>query len=518
MPTDYPENEYAQLGPRSGTPPLRPPKPVRLQNAPLVGATRSESSSKEPPISATAPLWSATEESFPRVERQASENTPGLERQMSESTPGVGRQTSESSPGVGRQTSSNLPRVGRQDSKNSPRVGRQNSENSPRVGSQETSSNPLRVGRQNSENSPRIGAQKTSGNLPKVGSQETSSNLPRVGRQNSKNSPRVEVGRQNSKSSHGVGKQIGDDVSPTVQSSVVQSSEDGAYTTDIQSNSHDVFPRRSIYDTLEDSTTGKLTTGVVPNAKAAAVVVNKDHKYYVLERPKRKRRQKANMKFIDSSDSSTSLEGGEGDDVMPSQLDTVKVVDPRYVGDYERHPDYVSPQVEVRKEQLEEKYRGDYERDPTYFSKFPARSFSVCTPSAASQKQRERRPSLNLDPQLDKYRGDYERCEDYIPPPLQNGNARKGGDTYVLEPNPKYMGAYERHPDYVPRPIVRRASKSKVQIPSKDSAGVVKPSHVPHEYAALADVTKNPPQQYATLTPDLSTVHTQRNSPRDSTV
>ena len=224
------------------------------------------------------------------------------------------------------------------------------------------------------------------------------------------------------------------------------------------------------------------------------------------------------MNIVDSSDSSFSHEGSEDGDVMELQPDTVKVVDPRYVGDYERHPDYVSPQIEVRKDQLEEKYRGDYERDPAYFSKLPARSFSVCTPSAVSHKEKLRRPSLNTDSQLDKYRGDYERCEDYIPPPLQNGNTKKGGDIYVLEPNPKYMGAYERHPDYIPRPIVRRASKTKVQIPSKDSAGVVKPSHVPHEYAALADLTKNPPQQYATLTPDLSTVRTLRNYPHDSTV
>ena len=196
---------------------------------------------------------------------------------------------------------------------------------------------------------------------------------------------------------------------------------------------------------------------------------------------------------------------------------SVKVVDPRYAGDYERHPDFIPPQIEIQRDQLQEKYRGDYERDPTYFSRNPTRSFSVSAASGTSVQcrgrgDREHRSSLTLDPPVaDKYRGDYERSEDYIPPPQRpvwNEDTRT--DDYVLEPDPSYTGAYERHPDYVP-PLIKRSSKTKIQILSTDtvsSNGVNsdRPNHVPHEYTSLAAVTKDPARQYATLNSDRSTI------------
>jgi hypothetical protein len=194
----------------------------------------------------------------------------------------------------------------------------------------------------------------------------------------------------------------------------------------------------------------------------------------------------------------------------------MKVVDPRYAGNYERHPDYEPPQVEIPRHQLQEKYRGDYERDPTYFSRNPTRSFSVSAASSVGvvshARTREQCSSLTTEPVPDKYRGDYERSEDYvIPPSLRNGNTGMGRDDYVLEPDPSYRGAYERHPDYVP-PLVKRSSKTRIQILTKDSAPNgrsfsmtdKRPSHLPHEYTALAAVTKDPARQYATLNSDLS--------------
>lgn len=320
---------------------------------------------------------------------------------------------------------------------------------------------------------------------------------------------------------------MGSQSSNTVsQKSVLQSPKDCTNTgMELHGDEDDdvVFPRRSIYDTMEDTTHSTSVTGCVTKSE----VTGNDHKYYVLEKPSKpdlggdydtlamqtnqRKQQKSSVKIFDDPGYSAAKQ---------RRSNSVKIMDPRYIGDYERHPDYVSPQIDIPKEQLEEKYRGDYERNPTYFLKHPLRSFSVSTSSGISQEQQHRSPSLNSDPRLNRYRGDYERSEDYIPPPLQNGNMRIGAD-YVLEPDPKYMGAYERHPDYVP-PLVRRPSKSRVQILSKDSTGasstVERPSNVPHEYTALADVTKDPPQQYATLNSDLATTRSLPSSPKDSTV
>ena len=200
---------------------------------------------------------------------------------------------------------------------------------------------------------------------------------------------------------------------------------------------------------------------------------------------------------------------------------SVKVVDPRYVGDYERHPGFVPPQIEIPRDQLREKYRGDYERDPTYFTRNPIRSFSVSAASGAvtnQEKTREHRSSLSLDPLVaDKYRGDYERSEDYFLPPRPpklNGDPGTEMGAYVLEPDPSYAGEYERHPDYVP-PLVKRSSKTRIHIltadpvPNGSSPAVSeRVSHVPHEYTSLAAATKDPPRQYATLKSDLSPLRT----------
>ena len=302
----------------------------------------------------------------------------------------------------------------------------------------------------------------------------------------------------------------------------------------------DVFLRRSIYDTMEDSSQAQLTAGRSTEHKTT----DNGHSYYVLERPSKsdggrenydmlamqsslsptRQQQKSSVKIFDDPEYSPFDANAKR-----TRSDSVKVVDPRYVGDYERHPDYVPPNVDIPKGQLDKKYHGDYERDPTYFSKLPVRSFSTSAQHSTNPEQ-QRRPSLNLDPRLDKYRGNYERSEDYLPPPLQNGNLETRTEDYVLEPDPNYTGAYERHPDYVP-PLVRRPSKSKVQIISKEGGSTSpgsstffssappggRPSHVPHEYTALADAMKDPPQQYATLNSDLHTTCS-LPSPKDSTV
>ena len=251
-----------------------------------------------------------------------------------------------------------------------------------------------------------------------------------------------------------------------------------------------------------------------------------------------RKQQKASVKIFDDSTYSPPHSGGNPSSLSSSssrvRSSSVKVVDPRYVGDYERHPDFVPPQVEIPRDQLLEKYCGDYERDTNYLSRNPTRSFSVSAVSSSSVVQgkigHEQQSSLTHVPTptpavaevIDKYRGDYERSEDCIIPPhptlpqqqqpVQNGDGRNRTDDYVLEPDPSYAGEYERHPDYVP-PLVKRSSKTRIQILATDpvSNGTVsssvsesRPSHVPHEYTSLVAVTKDPPRQYATLNSDLS--------------
>ena len=303
------------------------------------------------------------------------------------------------------------------------------------------------------------------------------------------------------------------------------------------------FPRRSIYDTMPEGDTTETRSKPVSiqmNERGEGVhgvteghVIDwrpskprggrYDQLAMVTVSPLGQKQLKSNVKLFDDSDYSPADSGGtNGNMNSESQFpsDSVKIVDQKYAGDYERHPDYLMPQVDVPREWLREKYRGDYERDPTYFLKNAARSFSVSAAPAhvVSQEQKPRSSSLGLEPRTDKYRGDYERSEDYIiPPQLQNGNIGIGReDDYVLEPDPSYTGAYERHPDYVP-PLVKRSSKTRILILPKD--GIIsssvssssshtgeRPSHVPHEYTTLAAATKDPPQQYTTLNSNHSTI------------
>ena len=334
--------------------------------------------------------------------------------------------------------------------------------------------------------------------------------------------------------------------SPAVESHSPGSASSGVpLQDDKKDDGSDEFPRRSIYDTMPaDSARGRLRTerqqqvasGVRERGNSHTVegpVKQHDRGYDQLivssSSPPRKQR-KASVTIFDDPDYSPPQEraeregrrGGGGDITGDMSLPgSVRVVDPRYAGDYERHSEYVPPQVDIPREQLQEKYHGDYERDPTYFLTNPTRSLSVSASHVLSQHQRQRCSSLTSEPRLDKYRGDYERSEDYcIPRPFQNGDVgMEREQDYVLEPDRNYTGAYERHPDYVP-PLVKRSSKSKIQILSRDGSDhtlhTERPSHLAHEYTSLAKATKDPPQQYTTLNSRLTTTCTMPN--KDSRV
>lgn len=204
-------------------------------------------------------------------------------------------------------------------------------------------------------------------------------------------------------------------------------------------------------------------------------------------------------------------EGGKGifDDPEYSPLrggsvkgrKTIEVLDPRYVGDYERSPTYSCPTVQVKPSDLDPKYRGDYEWDPTYVPKPPPRRASVGSDSGKKipvpSMVIERRKSLEADA-LHKYSGDYERNPTYVPPPLlQNGNTKN--ETSSLEY--KYTGDYERDPLYMANKLSANNSEYSAPYPNGDQTWAdLVPPHIPHEYTALEDAMKNPPQQYARLT------------------
>ena len=424
LPQDYPIHEYSSLGPRSTTPPLRPPKPSHLRNTHEEVVRRvapnSEFSSRDPPVSATGPSWGTA------VETDHHRHT----------------------------------------------------------------------------------------------------------HQNSISSSH----RQDSTNTHTSTQQVKYDVE----------GDECTSTTD------DVFTHRSIYNTMTEDATltnGHLLVAGSSDEQLNSTSDNFSHKQHIGEQPppsKPGRRdydklimpssaaghqhhnsQKSNFRITNNSppshpSSSSVSSHGDADSINKTRSSSVKVTDPRYTGQYERHPDYISPQVEIPRDQLQAKYRGDYERDSTYFTRNPTRSFSVSAASTQnvihSEKQQERSFSLSAHPSslADKYRGDYERSGDYFlppAPPLTENEIKT--DDYVLEPDPNYTGAYERHPNYVP-PLVKRSSKTKIHILSgPTSSNTAKtntsvaggtsgghncvPSSVPHEYTALAAVTKDPPQQYTTL-------------------
>ena len=310
----------------------------------------------------------------------------------------------------------------------------------------------------------------------------------------------------------------------------------------------DVFTRWSIYNTMSEdgvlltgggghttvSSSGeRLDSGVHQAATSSKPHRNRDGDYDKLTSPPPAASHYHHHHYRQQQSSTTddhSLPGVSSNETVDARrqarVPSVKVVDPRYAGQYERHPDYVSPQVEIPREQLQEKYRGDYERDPAYFSRDPTRSFSVsssskhCTAAASLDNKQQRSCSLS-SPLPNKYRGDYERSEEYfVSEPLRNGNVGTLAEQYVLEPDPNYTGAYERHLNYVP-PLVKRSSKTKIHRLPKDrtthsgSATEHRPANLPHKYTSLAAVTKDPPRQYATLNSDLSTT---TSCPRSSYV
>ncbi len=217
--------------------------------------------------------------------------------------------------------------------------------------------------------------------------------------------------------------------------------------------------------------------------------------------------------------------------------ESIEVVDPRYVGDYERHPTYELPTVKLLARDVDPKYLGDYEWDPTYVPKPPPRQN---TP-AVSRLQRKgslqdrhlrairiekeedrppkppkRRQSLgavdSVRLPLANYLGDYERNPTYVPPPLQNGKARHGsvGKIPVDLLDPKYRGNYERNPIYVAQ-LIQKATKQAKGMSTAPSTGggasllgdEAVPPHLPHEYTCLEDALRDPPREYATLTSEL---------------
>ena len=178
----------------------------------------------------------------------------------------------------------------------------------------------------------------------------------------------------------------------------------------------------------------------------------------------------------------------------------VQVIDPRYVGNYERDPLYMPPTVKVPASEPDPKYLGDYERDPRYIPKPPPRRNSCET---QPPRPPQRRQSLEGDG-LTRYMGDYEQDPNYIPPPLRNGNMRKGLDKL----DRKYHGDYERDPTYVLQKVRKASQKGKVTsgeysypYPPTEaiSSEELVPPHIPHEYKALEEVLLDPKQEYARL-------------------
>ena len=183
------------------------------------------------------------------------------------------------------------------------------------------------------------------------------------------------------------------------------------------------------------------------------------------------------------------------------QTKDIKVIDPRYTGDYERDPIYIPPAVKVPASEVDPKYHGDYEWDPNYIPKPPPRRNSA---DGRPPKPPQRRQSLEVEPLLRRYMGDYERDPNYVPPPLQNGKAALDS---------KYRGDYERDPAYMVQ-LVRKTSRTgkvtstEYSYPYPPTLTMTTedlvPPHIPHEYTALQEALLDPPQEYAQLNPDPS--------------
>lgn len=189
-------------------------------------------------------------------------------------------------------------------------------------------------------------------------------------------------------------------------------------------------------------------------------------------------------------------------------------VDPRYLGDYERHPDYIPkpPQLPPKASQgsadvppvpphrrqslnhnqrvgliarpsdtldpthpgdyeVDPKYQGDYERDPHYV-------LPLCTTKSS--------PSTDDD----KYQGDYERDPNYVPShSFEVRRANPSGHYYREREtdvdsedmwDSKYGGDYERDPDYM---------RNKLMFSPQGSTG---PNHN-HPYAQTNTLSEGSP-------------------------
>lgn len=270
-----------------------------------------------------------------------------------------------------------------------------------------------------------------------------------------------------------------------------------------------VVPRTSIYDTLPepgDADEGQPFSG---------------HYYHILENPvgedatdghKWPVRSKVNIPLPQGASGDVSMQKSLFDDpeyssLKPGPRRSIEVVDQRYIGDYERSPNYVKPTMRLPAENVDPKYLGDYEWDPNYIPKLPSREPSC---EETPPKPPQRRESLGAADRVDKparrdqlanYVGDYERDPTYVPPPLRNGNVTP--QTIELG---KYRGNYERDPQYMAA-LVKRASRqgkgvsAEYAYPYPPLEDLV-PPHIPHEYTALEEALRDPPQEYAKLTSD----------------
>ena len=433
LPLDYPQHEYSRLGPRSETPPLRPPKPTHMERKATTSDPQSNFNPGDPQVSATNPTPLTT----------GSERNPAVAGENHvESTGGIPWDSRHRTEEDG---SSRRGDEGREELRGHGEVGG--------LGGSEPGRRSI------------YDTMTTDGLQTEPGTAQRALHM----------------------------------VSPS---------------TDTSTGDYDKLLEAAPLSPAAVSTTAMATASPSPGSggrkqRKSSIKIFDDPMY---SPPPEKPGPNSS-----SSSSSSRAETGSSRQVRSA---SVKVIDPRYVGNYERHPNFIPPQIEIPRDQLLEKYRGNYERDPTYFSRNPSRSFSVSAASGTAISQgkvnHERRSSLTLEPAVaDKYRGDYERSEDYIPPPQRKvWNEDSEADDYVLEPDPSYTGAYERHPNYVP-PLIKRSSKTKIQIlstePTSNSCSPIssdRPNHLPHEYTSLAAATKDPARQYATLNSDRSTICT----------
>lgn len=224
-------------------------------------------------------------------------------------------------------------------------------------------------------------------------------------------------------------------------------------------------------------------------------------------------------------------------------------VDSRYLGDYERHPDYIpkplpivhkvpqdtlpvpqdTPPVPPQRRQslnhshkvrsnsetsvvmdtrpqngyqLDPRYQGDYERDPNYV--LPLHNTKQPSP-------------LDDD---DKYQGDYERDPNYVPPPcsieIKPTKSLDHDQMYEEEIDSegmwdsKYEGDYERDPEYMRNKLMLWPQKHQ-HHPLSESDLVPIHNHR-HGYRALDSTLREPLRPYTQLSVDQITSSSPSNS------